>query len=413
MQALTSEQINQLAPDAASIKAAQSLASRWQLLAGNGQALWGLCKGSGKNPYQTAIDGRDFASKCSCPSRKFPCKHALSLLLVRAAGAQFKDEEMPDWVQSWLDKRGQTKEKKEKKAADPAQRQKRQAAREKKVAGGLEDLNLWLRDLLRQGLLQIDRNDFDQMARRLVDQQLTPLGQQLQRLALAEQEELLYGLSQLYLMTRAAERLDHLSPERQEDLKLRLGFPVAKEEVLARPPVNDRWLAPGRREEVQDRAVTIFYYLYGLQTRRFALLLDFAMPPQVPPSLQPLAAGQCYGGDLHFYGGLNNLRALAPALRAVDEKINLPAQNLNESWRQLMADYAANPLLNQLIGYGTNLHYVFRDKQSGLSDGQRVLPINISEEEKIRLLAHSGGRAFSAFFLHRPASQRNELLLTL
>ena len=44
MQALTSEQINQLAPDAASIKAAQSLASRWQLLAGNGQALWGLAQ---------------------------------------------------------------------------------------------------------------------------------------------------------------------------------------------------------------------------------------------------------------------------------------------------------------------------------------------------------------------------------
>ena len=184
------QRVTSLAPDARVAAAGLKLAKTgtWSDVGYHESLLWGQCKGSGKNPYQVCADLADSAFRCSCPSRKFPCKHALSLLLVQAAGAQFKDEEMPDWVQSWLDKRGQTKEKKEKKAADPAQRQKRQAAREKKVASGLEDLNLWLRDLLRQGLLQIDRNDFDQMARRLVDQQLSPLGQQLQRLALAEQE---------------------------------------------------------------------------------------------------------------------------------------------------------------------------------------------------------------------------------
>ena len=47
-------------------------------------AVWGLCKGSGSH----AVPGRRSTSpgpayKCSCPSRKVPCKHALALLLLR------------------------------------------------------------------------------------------------------------------------------------------------------------------------------------------------------------------------------------------------------------------------------------------------------------------------------------------
>lgn len=84
---LTEEQIIQLAPDAASVKAGKGLAvpGKWVLLACSERAVWGHCQGSGKNPYQTAIDLNDIAFKCSCPSRKFPCKHGLGLLLLFAA----------------------------------------------------------------------------------------------------------------------------------------------------------------------------------------------------------------------------------------------------------------------------------------------------------------------------------------
>lgn len=55
---LTEEQIIQLAPDAASVKAGKGLAvpGKWVLLACSERAVWGHCQGSGKNPYQTAID---------------------------------------------------------------------------------------------------------------------------------------------------------------------------------------------------------------------------------------------------------------------------------------------------------------------------------------------------------------------
>ena len=118
---LTEEQIIQLAPDAASVKAGKGLASpgKWVLLACSERAVWGHCQGSGKNPYQTAIDLNDIAFKCSCPSRKFPCKHGLGLLLLFAAKPElFEQAEEPDWVATWLSKRGVKAEKKEQKARD-------------------------------------------------------------------------------------------------------------------------------------------------------------------------------------------------------------------------------------------------------------------------------------------------------
>ena len=100
---LTEEQIIQLAPDAASVKAGKGLATRakWVLLEHSDRAIWGHCQGSGKTPYQTVIDTKNVAFKCSCPSRKFPCKHGLGLLFLYAAQAeQFKEADEPEWVTS-------------------------------------------------------------------------------------------------------------------------------------------------------------------------------------------------------------------------------------------------------------------------------------------------------------------------
>ena len=57
MNPLTSEQITQIAPDAASVKAAKGLGlSKWVLLEQHDHTIWGHCQGSGSNPYQTAVD---------------------------------------------------------------------------------------------------------------------------------------------------------------------------------------------------------------------------------------------------------------------------------------------------------------------------------------------------------------------
>src|SRR5258708_19410843 len=102
---LTAEQVAGLAPDGGSLTAGRGLASerRWSGLGQSGHALWGLCQGSGSKPYQTQADLGGPAFRCSCPSRKFPCKHALGLLLLAAdSPAAVPVSEPPEWVAPWL-----------------------------------------------------------------------------------------------------------------------------------------------------------------------------------------------------------------------------------------------------------------------------------------------------------------------
>ncbi len=80
------QQVETLAPDAASLKAGKALsnANQWLVKQINERVLWGEIKGSGSKPYRTQIDLQNIAYKCSCPSFKFPCKHGIGLMLAFA-----------------------------------------------------------------------------------------------------------------------------------------------------------------------------------------------------------------------------------------------------------------------------------------------------------------------------------------
>ncbi|NEA10290.1 SWIM zinc finger family protein, partial [Streptomyces sp. SID10692] len=103
------EQVLALAPDAASRTAGGRLgtAGPWSGTGGDGAgAVWGRCEGSGSTPYRTVVDLTGPAYHCSCPSRKFPCKHALGLLLLRAADeAAFRRSDPADWAAAWIEGR--------------------------------------------------------------------------------------------------------------------------------------------------------------------------------------------------------------------------------------------------------------------------------------------------------------------
>ncbi len=131
----TSEQVLALAPDAGSQKSGQELANtrKWQSIAMGGTALWGECQGSGAKPYQTRVDLNGPAFKCSCPSRKFPCKHGLGLLLLYSLSQDsFRQAEPPKWVQEWLDSRQERSQRKEKQEENrtPEQQEEAKLARE-------------------------------------------------------------------------------------------------------------------------------------------------------------------------------------------------------------------------------------------------------------------------------------------
>src|SRR5690349_22787619 len=99
----TAEQVLALAPDASSGRAARALSAPtpWSGVGAVGALVWGLCRGSGSRPYQTVVDLTGPASSCSCPSRKFPCKHALGLLLLWSGGGVPDTTEPAEFAATW------------------------------------------------------------------------------------------------------------------------------------------------------------------------------------------------------------------------------------------------------------------------------------------------------------------------
>lgn len=120
-------------------------------------AYWAQCSGSGKTPYSVSIDCSDPAApvcRCSCPSRQFPCKHALGLMFECLAEKEFEIAPMPDDL---LKKREKQAARTEKKTSATASKPKKtsNAAKKKKLARqleGIEKAEQITEDLLRSGL---------------------------------------------------------------------------------------------------------------------------------------------------------------------------------------------------------------------------------------------------------------------
>ncbi|NEA40308.1 SWIM zinc finger family protein, partial [Streptomyces sp. SID11385] len=163
----TAEQVLSLAPDAPSRKAGSKLgtAGPWS---GTGTTdegvVWGLCEGSGSKPYQALADVAGPAYTCSCPSRKFPCKHVLGLLLLWSAGpGAVPKGEPPEWAGQWLEKRRGRAAKSTGPApgtaakGDPEAARKRAERRAERVTAGARELEQRLADLVRGGLASAER----------------------------------------------------------------------------------------------------------------------------------------------------------------------------------------------------------------------------------------------------------------
>jgi hypothetical protein len=314
------EQVLALAPDAASAGAARRLTGpgSWSGTGSAEELVWGLCAGSGSKPYQTVVDVSGPAYRCSCPSRKFPCKHALALLLDWAAGAVPTAAEPAEfaavWQQSRLARVGAPPRPRGER--DEAAAARRAEQRESRVAAGLAELDTWLRDQVRAGLTAAGHGHTTRITARMVDAQAPGVAGTLRRLGAVPLSGegwpalLLAGYAQLHLLVRAHERVAELPAELAAVVRSRVGYPVAKEAVLATEAVADRWLVIGMGDDYDGAVPARRIWLLGERTGRHALLLLFepnGMFGRLPGG--ELAPGVAVDTDLHFYPGAP-LRAL-------------------------------------------------------------------------------------------------------
>ena len=105
---LSKQQLLATSPDEANTERAKQCANpwKWGLLEGNERAVWGEYRTPGQ-PFIAAVDLNGPGFKCTCPSRKFPCKHALGLgiLLFENNGLFKVGNNVPPTIEKWLEKR--------------------------------------------------------------------------------------------------------------------------------------------------------------------------------------------------------------------------------------------------------------------------------------------------------------------
>jgi len=410
----SAEQVRTLAPDASAARAGEALADnrRWSGTGRSEAAAWGLCQGSGPSPYQAAVDLAGPAYKCSCPSRKIPCKHALGLMFLLAAG-KVGDGQPPDWAATWLESRAARAaaaatgpaQAAQPAQADPLARARRQEAREKKVAAGIEELDRWLGDLMRRGLDGTRSEGYrfwDAMGARMVDAQAGGLGRSVRALGWAATAGetwphlLLEGSARLHLLCAAYRRAAELPEPLRADVRSLVGWTTKEEDLEGGDEVEDRWLVVGRRVDDTGQVITARTFLLGEGSGRFALHLAFGVDSAPPTALA--MPGQAFRATLAFYPSATPLRAtVRPMIVPDGEVLSIPgAERLEQTVARHAQRLALNPFLDNwpvaLREVVPVLHGGYGGRLLAREENGAALPL-VPASVGPRLLAVTGGRA--------------------
>ncbi|MCE6996958.1 SWIM zinc finger domain-containing protein [Saccharothrix sp. S26] len=330
------------APDGQVASSATRLAgsSGWQGTGRSDTALWGLCKGSGKNPYQVCVDLGDRATKCSCPSRKFPCKHALALQL-RDAREPLPVAETPDWVTEWLTRRTRA-------AAGPAApddsaeavarrakaKEKTAQARENAVRAGVAGLTDWLGDVAGAGLAGLPARDaawWHSIQARMVDAQAKGLA------SAVDEVRGIVAAGGPHWAHDAADRLGglhllaRLSSSPDAVVRRRLGFAVAEEEVRAGPGWSDLWVPLLKLESDDGLVRTVRQWAWGRSHGWVVAVRHLGGGGRPAP---PFTHGVQVQGVVHPYPGVPPHRVAVGELLVQQHPAPVPAP---ATWRAALA----------------------------------------------------------------------------
>jgi hypothetical protein len=325
--------------------------------------------------------------------------------------AALKNSAPPGWVLEWLGKREvaaktrETRQEKEPAAVvDPAAAAKRAAQRAKRVSDGLDRLDLWLRDLVRNGLAGLEAKPFsywDGQAAGLVDAQAPGLAARVRALGAIPgssadwPSRLAEGLGRLALISRAYRRLPELSPALQAEVRGLIGWTVSQDELPAvGETVSDTWAIVGQYITDEDRFRVQHSWLMGMNTRRAALVLQFSAAGAAFPEI--LMPGVQFEGKLLFYPGASPQRARVAERAAESTPIGSfapsppPAGSIAEFLESVADTLSRNPLAERFFCVLNGVVPVRADGgQWRVQANGQALPL--AKDGHWRLLALSGG----------------------
>ena len=389
------------------------------------------------------VDHVGVVFRCTCPSRRRPCKHVLALLMLWSNG-DVSDASPPPGVVAWREARevsdgrrvsditSTTATTSTTESAPPAtaigadeatagdeggvvsdtldevadippdhvDENRQRDERVERMFAGLTELDRWLDDRMRTGLADpalAKYATWDDLAARLVDAQAGSLANRIRRLAGLVgaspdwHSDVLAELGLLHLLAQAGRRLGSLPGPLADAVATTVGWQVRQADVLAGVPDTDTWIVAARSDTREDRIEVRRHWVRGVASGRWALLLSFAAYRQ---SLDTsLTVGTSIAADLHRYPG--------PALRALMgerhgepiEPARPPAVDIVSACHEIGLLLAAEPWLDR-IPFTVTAAVAADGPRFSLADAGGTLPLLAAGRPLATLLAVAGGGTF-------------------
>lgn len=374
----TPEQVLLLAPDRQAAAAAVEVAdaANWSAAGCDDQAVWGQYIASSAEPYEVSIELTVPAFRCTCPSRKLPCKHCLGLLMLHARQGVQPARRLP-FVEAWLQRRAIREAALREALAEPdeppqphvapdvavdgdeaaavgdaalgatapaepvgpdPQREKRRTERAERMRAGLIEFDRWLADRVRVGLAAAELaqpDTWDRVAARLVDAQCGGLANRVKRVAARVGQhqqwhhDVLEELAVLHLLVNGALRTASLPAHLADGVHAATGLTTLQADVLAGVPSTARWQVVGESRVREDRITVQRTWLRAVDPTgaaepplpTWAMVLSFGTFGNELAS--EYAVGTEFDADVHWYPGATPLRALVGRMHSPHEPSTL------------------------------------------------------------------------------------------
>jgi SWIM zinc finger len=423
---MTPDIARSLAPDDSTLKRAEALANprKWIFVERDDRALWGECSGNDGAPYRAVVDMNGPAYKCSCPVKRFPCKHALALLLLASENnpTHFGKNPPPQYVTEWIDARDRRQAAKaaprteEQIAKSEASKSKNWSERLDLMRDGVDDLQNRLLDILREGLAALEQAPpqyFQDFAARMVDAKLGGLSKRIKSWASFKTnypedwyERLLDEMGSLYLMTKAFKNFERLNEGLQNEIVAQMGVAQKKEDLLSQEGLKDDWMVLGQIEKAEDDNLTSRkVWLRGRASGKTVLVLDFAFGGMGFGSAW--LNGYTYRTEVVFYPSAYPLRVVTKAIESAQPFAQLVGyQDFIHFFDAYSTALSLNPWLSVYPALLAQVTPVFSEGVFFLIDKhKKILPLMKNTEGAVsahtdlgwKLLALSGGKPISVF----------------
>ncbi|CRZ19073.1 SWIM zinc finger family protein [Mycolicibacterium neworleansense] len=371
-------------------------AAGWSNTGATQTLLWGDFQGSGRTPYRVQVNLVGPTYKCSCPSRQFPCKHVVGLVL-RWSGGSVEASEAPA---GGVEASAPTSPKPPREVSEKAI-----AARQRSVAEGLEQLDRWIEDQIRNGISGISTDPYggwcEPIAKRMVDAKAPGLAGWVRSLPgyLTHDEwprMIIEDLGLMRLLTKAYRTIDTLPEETAAAVRRHIGFTVSRAEVLATDPVTDTWQVLGYAETLEDRYTTRRMWLSGSAT---GLLVNVqSTAPSGASFDNRLTPGREFTGGVHLYpGGPSSFRVAIPdgdVPTVPIQRLNVAGTGIDDALAARALALAVDPWLLRYPAIVTARAVQHsRPKRRHLADADgNALPAICDDDRWARLQAGTGGR---------------------